>query len=298
METKIGAVVAFVLAMAVHGFGQIVSYEGDSFPEEEGWERRLRPHPPERWLEDGWLVFECQVWDPEYCQGEDEFYRWDLVEFAGAQRFMLQWSAITDAPRSEIVEVAPVSCVASGYRGIHFHTTVAKDQVRFLDTVLDPHWVELDPGVHVFHLDLFGEHWYEWSIDGEVRVAERPEKQYPTADSFIIWGVRAACVDSVSAFDFVRFGIPDEPKIDCDAVRSLKARCREGRGRDGRIVAKVRSRLEEGTELNLTNNGDHRPLVIDPRGRAKARYKHQDSGGHTILLLNCPAISQEITCGP
>jgi len=288
--------VAFVLAVAAHGSAQIVSFEGDSFPETEGWTRIERLFPPERWVSNGWLRFRCEVVAPERCEGEDEFYRWDLVEFAGAQRFMLEWSVITDGPRSEILDVAPVSCVAAGQRGVWFHTTVARDQALFLIDVRYPFWFDLEPVVHTFRVDIYGEYWYEWSIDGRVRVAERPEKQYPTADSFIIWGVRAACVDSVSAFDFVRFGIPDEPKIDCDAVRRLKARCGAGRGGEGKIVAKVRTRLAEGTELTLTNNGDHRPLLIDGRGRAKARYKHQEPGEHTILLLNCPTISRVVSC--
>jgi len=292
---QVAAAIA-VSALATAGFSQMVSYECDSFPAEEGWERIIRSHPPDRWLDGGRLFFLCEVFAPESCVGEDEFYRWSLADWDGVQRFKLEWSAVTDGPRSEILDVAPVSCVASGQRGVLFHTTLANDQVRFLDSVLDPHWLDIQPGVHVFSLDVYGEYWYEWSIDGEVRVAKRPEKQWPTADSVIQWGARAACFDSVSAFDYVRFGVPDdEPVIDCDAVRRLRANCREGRGGEGKIVAKVRTRLDEGTELTLTNNGDHRPLVIDDRGREKAKYKHQ-SGDHTVLLLNCPAISQQVTC--
>ncbi|RJP39315.1 MAG: hypothetical protein C4547_03655 [Phycisphaerales bacterium] len=244
------------------------------------------------------MHFRCEVFDPKLCAGEDEYYRWELDDFAGASRFMLEWSVITDGPRSEIPDVAPSSCVAAGQRGIWYHTTVARDQASFLIDVRHPFWYELQPNMtHRFRVDIFGEYWYEWSVDGEVRVAARPEGQYPTADSFIIWGARAACVDSLSAYDFVRFGIPEEPHIDCDAVRKLKARCREGRKALPKIVAKVRTRLGEGTELTLTNNGDHRPLVIDAGGRAKAKYKHQ-FGDHTLLLLNCPAISQQLACHP
>ncbi len=282
-----------VLNLAVPVCGQMISYEGNSFPEETGWERRPRSNQPERWLNEGWLQFRCAVIDPEICVGEDDFYRWDLDDFAGAQRFMLEWSVITDGPRSEILDVAPTTAVASGQSGIRFHTTVAHDQVRFFDDIFDAHWIDLRRSAHAFRLDIYGEHWYEWSIDGSVQVAERPDKQYPTADSFIIWGVRAACDDSESAFDYVRFGIPeDEPAIDCDSIRTLKGSCR-----DGKIKAKLKSALEPGAELTLTNNGDHRVMRVKPNGKAKAKYKHQ-SGEHTLLLLNCPAISQDITCGP
>lgn len=293
-----GLTLVAVLAAAVPGFAQIVSYEGNSFPEDEGWERRPRPHPPERWLSNGWIYFRAEVFDPKLCAGEDEYYRWELDGYAGANRFMLEWAVISDGPRSEIPDVAPSSCVAAGQRGIWFHTTVARDQASFLLDVRYPFWADLEPDVpHAFRLDIYGEHWYEWSVDGDVRAAGRPEGTYPTADSFIIWGARAACYDSTTAYDFVRFGIPDEPEVDCDAVRVLKATCRQRPNGINRIVARVRTRLDKGTELTLTNNGDHRPLLINARGRAKARYRDQ-SGEHTLLLLDCPAISQEVSCGP
>jgi len=290
--------VAAVVLPAVPGWAQMVSYEGDSFPEEQGWERRPRPRLCERWLEEGWLYFECESLDKNPCGGEDDFYRWDIADWANAPRFVLEGRIATNGPNSELIAVAPASLVASGTSGIRFHTTVSRDEaIFFWDPDVYAVIVSLDPKVsHEFRVDVYGGFWFEWSVDGVVHEWGSVGRQYPTADSFIIWGVRAACFDNLSAFDFVRFGTPDEAPVECDAVRDLQARCRAGRGGDGRIVAKVRTRLDEGTELTLTNNGDHRPLVIDDRGRAKARYKHQDSGEHTILLLNCPAISRNLSC--
>ncbi len=298
MKTRITAVVAFALAAAVPGLAQMVSYEGDSFPEESGWERRERLYPPERWVADGWLNFHCERVFPERCEGEDEFYRWDLDDWAGVPRFRLEGRLMTDGPNSELNAIAPAVLVACGQLGMCFHTTISRDVVHF--SWRNPSiFVPVTPDVpHTFKVEVYGPYWFEWSIDGVVYDYGSYGRQYPTADSFIIWGTRAACVENRTAFDFVRFGVPDdEPVIDCDAVRKLKARCREGRSEEGRIVAKVRTRLDEGTELTLTNNGDHRPLVIDARGRAKAKYKRQ-TGEHTLLLLNCPAISQELTCNP
>ncbi len=289
--------VAAVMLPVVPVWAQMVSYECDSFPEEQGWERRDRPRLCERWLDDGWLYFECESLDENPCGGEDDLYRWELDEWAGVPRFVLEGRIATNGPNSELIAIAPVGLVASGTSGIRFHTTVSRDEVHFI-------WdgpsifVPVAPNKsHTYRVDVYGPYWFEWSIDGIVYDYGSYGRQYPTVDSFIIWGARAACFDSVSAIDFVRFGVPDdEPVIGCDAVRRLKARCRERRGGDSNIVAKVRTRLDEGTELTLTNNGDHRPLVIDDRGRAKAKYKHQ-SGDHTVLLLNCPAISQQLTCG-
>ncbi len=284
------------LSLAAPGWAQMVSYECDSFPEEEGWERIIRPYSPERWLDDGWLYFKSETLLENPCGGEDEFYRWELGEWAGAPRFRLEGRFITDGPSSELAAVAPVSLVASGASGIRFHTSVARDESRF---IWDPpsHFFSIEPDApHVFKVEIYGPYWFEWSIDGVVHDYGSWGRQYPTEDSVVQWGVRAFCFDNVSAFDFIRFGVPDdEPLIDCDAVRKLKARCREGRGGEGRIVAKVRTRLDEGTELTLTNNGDHRVMRVKPNGKAKAKYKRQ-TGEHTLLLLNCPAISQEVAC--
>ncbi len=291
--------IAAIVLPAVPGWAQMVSYEGNSFPEESGWERRERLHPPERWLSDGWLHFECESLRENPCSGEDEFYRWDIEDWANAPRFVLEGRIATDGPNSELIAVAPASLVASGTSGIRFHATVSRDEaIFFWDPDVYAVIVPLDPEMsHEFRVDVYGPYWFEWSVDGVVHEWGSVGRQYPTADSAVQWGARAFCFDNVTAFDYVRFGVPDdEPQIDCDAVRKLKARCREGRGGEGRIVATVRTRLDEGTELTLTNNGDHRPLVIDHRGRAGAKYKHQ-SGDHTVLLLNCPAISQQLACG-
>ncbi len=270
-----------------------VSYECDSFPEEFGFERIERPHPPDRWLESGLLFLHCEVFNPPpQCEGEDEYYRWSLKDFNQVGRFFAEWRLITDGPRSEIVAVAPASFVAGGRSGVSYHFTIARDQVRFLrDPYVPTVWVDIKDGVpHTYRLELYGERWYEWVIDDVVADAGVPKGPYPTEDSVIQWGAAAACHDSTTAFDFVRFGVPEEDPVDCDAIRAMKARCR-----NGRIKARVKSSLDEGTELTVTNDGDHRTMRIKPNGRGKVKYKKQ-SGEHTILLLNCPAISRVVEC--
>ena len=49
------------------------------------------------------------------------------------------------------------------------------------------------------------------------------------------------------------------------------------------------------TELTVSNDGDHRTLRIKLSGNGKVKYKKQ-SGDHTILLLDCPAISRVVEC--
>jgi len=280
-----------LLGLAVPATAQVVSYECNSFPEEFGFERIKRLFPPERWLDNGLFFLHCEVVFPQRCEGEDDFYRWPLEAFAGVPHFVVQWRVITDGPRSEILDVAPASLVAGGRSGIVFHSTIARDQVRYFIDLHLPVWIDIEPDTpHEFRLDIFSKFWYEFSIDGKVHVAGVPEGTYPTADSRITWGARAACHDSTTAFDYIRFGVPKEPQIDCPAIRRFKAICR-----NGRIKAKIKSSLPEGTELTITNDGDHRTMHINPRGKGKVKYRNQ-TGEHTILLLNCPHISEIVSC--
>ncbi len=198
----------------------------------------------------------------------------------------------TDGPRTEIVEVAPAYFVASGQRGIRYHFTIAEDQVRFLRGLPYPLvFVDIQPNVpHLYRLEVYGKYWFEWMIDGKVYSAGVPPKTYPTADSFIVWGNLSAQEPNTTRWDYIYYGVPEEPPIECDRIRKLKARCR-----NGRIKAKVKSSLDEGTELTVTNDGVHRTMRIKPNGRGKVKYKKQ-TGDHTILLLNCPRVSQQVTC--
>ena len=284
-------IAAYVFVTAVPAFGQVIEYNGDALPEERGWERSSRLFPPDRWLDRGWLHFRCEQVVPFNCAGEDDFYRWDLYKFAGVPRFFAEWRVETDGPRSEIYDVAPASFVAAGTRGIVFHSTIARDQIRFFIDLHVPVWIDIEPDTaHRFRLDIFSKFWYEFSIDGKAHVAGVPEGAYPTADSFIKWGARAACHDSTTVYDYVRFGVPEEDPVDCDAIRRFKALCR-----NGRIRAKIKSSLPEGTELTITNDGDHRTMRVKPSGRGKVKYPRQ-TGEHTILLLDCPHVSQVVDC--
>ncbi len=286
-------IAAYVLVMAVPAFGQVIEYNGDALPEERGWQRSSRLFPPDRWLDRGWLHFRCEQTVPSNCAGEDDFYRWDLEAFDGVPRFFGQWRLITDGPRSMIVAVAPASFVAGGRSGVSYHFTIARDQVRFLrDPYVPTVWADIKEGApHTYRLELYGEHWYEWIIDDVVADAGVPKGPYPTEDSVISFGARASCHPSTTAFDYIRFGVPEEEPVDCDAIRDFDVRCRRGK-----IKPKLESSLEEGTELTVTNDGDHRTMRIKPSGKGKVKYKNQ-TGEHTILLLNCPAISQNVTCG-
>ena len=111
--------------------------------------------------------------------------------------------------------------------GIHYHFTIADDQVRFLrDPSVPIVWVDIEAGVpHTYRLELYGLELYVWCIDGEVVDSGVPEGPYPTSDSFIVFGAKAAGRPTTTRWDYIRYGtIPDDGSgdFDSDGDRDLR----------------------------------------------------------------------------
>lgn len=85
-------------------------------------------------------------------------------------------------------------------------------------------------------------------------------------------------------------GIPDECQIDCSAIARFRAVCR-----NGKVRAKVRSTLPDGTKLTIDNNGDSQIMTIGADGRGKVVWTHQ-TGAHTVFVVVCPQFSQDVGC--
>ncbi len=206
------------VAAAVPGLAQaqLVSYDANSFPEEsgDGWIRLEALFPAERWLDAGWLfqapiVLPC----PPKCWTQD-YYRRKLTDQSGLSSWHLAWVMVTDGPQA-FGAVAPAVIVAGGTSGLLYHFTIAKDRARLIRGSQFPIvFADLEEGVpHLFRLELRNTPppgTYLFTIDGEVIDEGVAEGFYPTDDSRITFGASAAIEDSVTRWDFVRFGrIPD-----------------------------------------------------------------------------------------
>ncbi|MEE9297212.1 MAG: IPTL-CTERM sorting domain-containing protein [Phycisphaerae bacterium] len=210
-------IIIFLVAADL-GFGQIVSYDATSFPEDTGddWTRLDFINLADRWLEDGWLipapiVLPC----PPQCTTQD-FYRRELEDQTGLDRWFLTWVMTTDGP--EVFSAgAPAAIVASGNNGVSYHFTIAKDEVRFLrDAALPIVFTDLTPGAHVFRLELDNTPppgTYLFKIDGEVIDSGTAERIFPKTDSFIVFGARAAVEDSTTKWNFIEFGSMDKQEV-------------------------------------------------------------------------------------
>lgn len=196
----------------------VVSFEGDIFPEADGWSRETSLYFSNRSIEQGWLVQQAEIVPqnpPNLDLSEDDFYRRSIAEFTGAEGFFLEWRVVTDGPRYGFPNVAPASIVAYGFRNVGYHFTIADDQVRLIrDNLLPLVYVDIESGVpHTYRLELYGAESYSFLIDGQVVDSGVPEGAYPTADSAIVFGGRA--VHSVELttvrWDYIRYGVIPEP---------------------------------------------------------------------------------------
>ncbi len=211
------ATIAILLVAAVPALAQVVSYEAISlFPEQtdDGWVRLDTLYPGDRWFDGGFFVQYAEVVAPGPPElPEQDHYRRELDDMAGSLSFFMHWAMQADGPREGIEAVAPAVITASGQMGIRYHFTMAEDRVRFIDSD-SVFWWDIDPGVHHYYLEVYPDQ-YHWYIDGEVIVSGTPAGPYPTTDSFIVFGARAAGPKPITDYwDFVRFGLIPETSGD------------------------------------------------------------------------------------
>jgi len=199
--SRIGiAMAALALAMSPAAADQFwVTYEGNDFPENEGWERHVYGGGAERYLQDGSLVL-----DGRATTAISDFYRGYMpVEPTPGDGLCVEWEvAISDVTGAfdpgVLVFVAGRGNVFLVYRNDRLYS------------LLESTWVEFTPGLpHAYQLastDLVN---YSLYIDGTlsamgqfIGVAEA---------SFVSWGDETQGASSLSSWDYVRFGSVPEP---------------------------------------------------------------------------------------
>jgi len=80
--------------------------------------------------------------------------------------------------------------------------------------------------------------------------------------------------------------------IDCDKIRKFKVSCSDA----GKLKAKLKSRLSQGTILTASNNGqDLRSITINARGKGKAKWRRQ-TGPHEVCITECPEVCSDAAC--
>ncbi|MBU0718818.1 MAG: PEP-CTERM sorting domain-containing protein [Planctomycetes bacterium] len=187
--------------------GASVTYDGDVFPEDVGWERVGSGYVL-RTLEAGFLV---QV-------GEEigflDGYRRSLTDFVGGETFFIEWRVETDAPSSLLdVSGTPVVVVLGGSGAAFYHTTITDSRVQlYRDTGIPLVYVDIEAGIpHTYRVELQGTASYAWYIDGELVDSGVPEGPYPTTDPQVIWSIRHYEIGNTTRWDYLKYGEIPEP---------------------------------------------------------------------------------------
>ena len=202
---RIGFLIWIFLAGPVDA--DLVTFEGNDFPENVGWER-ISFLEADRTLDEGWFV---QSFDRP---GEQDFYRRGLGAFAGVDPFFVEWRVQTNAPMSLLDEnKIPVVVVAGGHSGAFYHTTMTDERVQlFRDTSIPLVIVEIEPGLpHTYRLELYGPDFFAWQIDGVTVESGAPQGAYPGSDSRLTWGAEYHPNGHAARWDYVRYGLIPEP---------------------------------------------------------------------------------------
>ena len=215
-----------LLAVVVPALGDVVSWEGDSFPQEESWARSSFCTPCS-WIDQGWLrqAFEVGECGPPP-GGDRETYRRSIEVFNGTDRFFLEFRVESNGDRSEIPGGAPAVVAAANSFGIGYNVTVARDQVKFFRDADLPIWFfDVTPGLpHRYRIEFYAA-WYVFYIDTHIADEGIPRGSFPSEDPRITWQGRSWYLPCENAWDYIRYGvIPIDASGDFDSDEDLDAR--------------------------------------------------------------------------
>ena len=189
-----------------------VSYEGQVFPEDAGFER-AGTFDADRWLADGWFLHHVDLgeWPPPP-YGEQDFYRRDLADYV-ASPFFAEWRILSDAPDSEVDQQNGAALIVFTGGGVSYHFNMASGLTRILRGVPYPtRYFEIEPAIpHSYRLEVYGADYFEFRIDGSVVDSGEPEGDFPTPDALMSFGTQFYMSESTSQWDYVRFGAIPEP---------------------------------------------------------------------------------------
>jgi hypothetical protein len=212
MFIRCPAVIVLLLAPSV--FGDVFSYEGDSFPTEAGWEVVQNYCDPEEWVADGrfWQHVDICEGDPPP-GGQESSYERLLLEYVGAESFFVEWKMETDGDRSQIIYAAPATFTVWSSGSVDYRFTIARDLVKLnRDNTLPIVLVEIEPGVpHIYRLELESDTWYRWYIDHIIVDEGVPEGPYPSYTPGITFRAKYYSSESTAQWDYMRWGDTPTP---------------------------------------------------------------------------------------
>lgn len=206
---------------ASHAFGDVFSYEGDTLPDQGGWNVSQIVCKPELWVKDGWFFVHVELCDgfpPP--GGQSASYTRSLEEFVGEDDFFIEWRMQTDGDRSELPWGGPSNFSASSTGPVDYRFSIAADRMDLnRDNLLPIVVVDFEAAApHTHRLELYGDALYVWYVDGQNMDSGIPEGPYPSFIPSIVWRVKAAFLENTTKWDYIRYGtIPAGASGDFDS---------------------------------------------------------------------------------
>lgn len=204
---------------------QVVSYEGTSFPENDGWVREEPGCSPEREIISGWLVMDMELGCfPPPSGGDQDIYTHSISEFDQNPRFFVEYLVFPDGPSSEMPWGSPAVMSAWSQGPVFYYFQLSRDKVRlYRGNKFPAPFISVDSTIpHRHRLEIYGTTFFAWYVDGQVVDSGIPEAQYPSYNPSISWSGRAAHFPVTVAWDFVRYGqIPLDGSFDYDTSGAI-----------------------------------------------------------------------------
>jgi hypothetical protein len=185
-----------------------IAYEGNDFPENEGWTREYGDENghgqggAERWLEDGALVLDGRRHPAIY----DGYVMSRPIDPAPAEVFIMAWRLKVEEVSAYEDPTVVVFSDESWAVGFEFSET-------YLNSGFEPGVsVDFEPGVfHDFELRSSDMRAYALAIDGSVALNGQFVEVITASE--VAWGDGVVGSASLSRWDYFRFGVVPEPGI-------------------------------------------------------------------------------------
>jgi hypothetical protein len=203
MIRTLGVVMATLLVISAARAEQYwIAYEGNDFPENEGWTRIWFDPQAERWIEDDALVIDSRA-SVSTC----EWYEWhpDVTDPGTGEVFIAQWRLLV-----EEVTIGPydptVGIFSDDRWAVGFHFGEERIESVFEIDVS----AAFEPGLfHDFELRSPDMRTYELYIDGSLAI--QGSFWLSLMSSQVGWGDTIQGAASLTRWDYFRFGVVPEP---------------------------------------------------------------------------------------
>lgn len=213
-------VVLLSVAAVDPGWQQVDSYEGNSFPDDEGW-TRAGTFDMARWIDGGSLNQYARLCDG--CPGpagQSDTYGGTLTQFASVANFFVEFVVETTG-QADFVHTAPIAIAIGNQLDSLYHFVIGNDQARFARDALVPFvFIDIRAGVrHRYRLELFDDVVYFVLVDDELVDAGTPEDAFfPGFNPGIAFATRYYGEEHITRLDYIRFGpIPISGSMDFDS---------------------------------------------------------------------------------